>query len=85
MSVDGFPHVEVDAQTSGWCESILVERFKQDKWSGPDRDDRREKDEEPEDIDIPRASETVQRDENHRKCEGYSTQDLLHTKEHTSQ
>ena len=44
--------------------------------STPYRDNGREEDEEPEDVDIPQPSEAIKSNENQRKGECHSTKDL---------
>ena len=66
-------HVEIDSET----ESPLRGSYTVlEKNSTPYRNDGREEDEEPKDVDIPHPSEAVKGNEDQRKSKCHSTKDL---------
>ena len=66
-------HVEVHSETECSLQGVCEEWKKN---SIPDRDNGREEDEEPEDVDIPQPPKAVKRNEDERKGECHSTQYL---------
>lgn len=74
MRIDGLSHIQIDSQTADCMNVLCLWLMVRDS---PDRDNRGEQDQEPEEINIPGTSEPIQRNEDKRERKRYRTQNLF--------
>jgi hypothetical protein len=74
VPVHRLAHVEVHSETESVGEGAFMKNLRGN--STPYRNNGREEDEEPEDIDIPQPSEAIQSNQDERKSKRHGTKDL---------